>query len=244
MAVRPRRTRWPLALTVLAALGLAAVLGAPALHAADEATLALQRWVALGESAGAEVPRGGPGPLGAPFAGPTEAAFFQGFDANGDGRLQRGEAFAFFAWVEDHVGYRYDDEAHASPLPGVPVGDGRPGREYEQRPRETLAERAGDCEDMAALEVAFLRHWGAVAYVAEVNLRNPYEADHGVALVRWGATEAEAAGLAHYTLGRGNAFGVPAGAYVILDHAGSDAFGRLGSAPAGAFQLFDLRDPR
>lgn len=236
------------ALLLLGLLGLAVVFGAPALEAADEATLGLQRWAALGDSSGAGVPRGGPGAMGRAYVSPELAAFFAAFDANGDARLQRGEAFQFFAWVEDHVAYRYDDEGQPSPVPGVPVGDGRPGREYEQRPRETFAERFGDCEDFAALEVAFLRHWGAAAYLAEVNQRNPFEADHGVAVVRWGAAEQDAQGptgaLAHYTLRAGNPFGVPPGVYVVLDHAGSDHFGRVSGAIPGGFHLFDVRDPR
>lgn len=245
-ATRPSRARPAFAL--LALLGLAVVFGAPVLEAADEATLGLQRWAALGGAADADVPRGGPGPMGRAYVTPDLAAFFAAFDANGDARLQRGEAFAFFAWVEDHVAYRYDDENQRNAVPGVPGGDGRPGRDYEQRPHETFAELQGDCEDFAALEVAFLRHWGAAAYLAEVNQRNPFEADHGVAVVRWGAAPQDAQGpagaLAHYVLPSSNAFGVPAGVYVVLDHAGSDHFGRVSGAVPGAFQLFDVRDPR
>src|SRR5947209_1960341 len=52
---------------------------------------------------------------------PRVAAFFDTFDADHDGALEVREGRAFFAWVRDHVPYRYDDENVVDPRPGYAV---------------------------------------------------------------------------------------------------------------------------
>ncbi|MBI2329158.1 MAG: transglutaminase domain-containing protein, partial [Chloroflexi bacterium] len=95
--------------------------------------------------------------------------FFDQFDFDSNEEIDIEEASFFYYWVENNITYRYDDENKENPLLGSLVGDGRPGADYRQRPYETYIEGAGDCEDMATLEVAFLNYWGIAAYVAGVN---------------------------------------------------------------------------
>jgi len=63
-------------------------------------------------------------------------------------------------WVKNNIVYAYDDEYESSPNPGTVVGDGRPGPEYWQLPRETIQLGQGDCEDQAILMVSLLRALG------------------------------------------------------------------------------------
>lgn len=175
------------------------------------------------------------------------AAFFATFDRDRDGALSWHESRAFYFWVEENVRYRFDDEAARDVPPGALVGDGRAGAEYFQSPAETLAERAGDCEDMAALEAAFHRHFGVPAFVAAVNARSPDKADHAVAVL-WvapsRATVPEALRSLPLTL-VAQPFGpMPQGAYIVLDNALADAPGSLPrESGQGRLRIFDAWIP-
>ena len=163
------------------------------------------------------------------------ARFFGGFDANRDGDIDLGEAQDFFYWVEENIIYRYDDENEQNPG-GSPVGDGRPGPEYWQTPYETWTERAGDCEDMAILQVAFYNYFGISAYHAGVNAEGR-EVDHSIAIVLMGGTPEEFAdllgGLVYYEFEDGY--------YMLVDNSYSDAFGYLcGGLKEGQFTIEEI----
>lgn len=172
------------------------------------------------------------------------AQWFEGFDTNKDGRLQLGEAKNFYYWVEENIAYRYDSE-NLSTVTGVEKqsrfitnGDGRSGNDYRQTPNETFGERAGDCEDMATLEVSFYNHFGIEAYVVGVNSNNPDELDHAVAIVRMEDFQDElvnSTDLLVYSIGNGmtDVYGNPIslGTYLIIDNAYSDNFGYLDHGP-------------
>ena len=165
---------------------------------------------------------------------PTLATFFDTFDQNRDNMIDIAEAQAFFNWCVANIQYRYDDEGTQNPVQGIPVGDGRPGPEYWQKPIETYNERMGDCEDMAILNVAFYRYYGISAYVATVNAEGE-QVDHGVCIVKIGGTPQEAAnylgGIVYYQL--------EDGCYMLVDVAYSNQFGRVGSSPGEASQLLE-----
>ncbi|MCK4528680.1 hypothetical protein KAW18_15025 [candidate division WOR-3 bacterium] len=157
------------------------------------------------------------------------ARFFDGFDIDGSGDIDLGEAEDFYYWVEDNIVYRYDDENEQNPDPGYPVGDGRPGPEYWQTPYETRTEGAGDCEDMAILETALYNYFGISAYVAGVNAQDPEYSDHAICIVAIGGTSEEFAyllgELEYYELE--GWYTVVDGCYMIVDNAYSDTFGTL-----------------
>lgn len=116
--------------------------------------------------------------------------FFRSFDTNRDGRLQLNEAQDFYYWVEENMRYRSDGESvvivptTGGTLQVVNDGDGRSGSDYRQTPTETFEKRAGDCEDMATLEVAFFNYYGIEAYVVAVNAKDLSLPDHAFAIVR------------------------------------------------------------
>lgn len=157
------------------------------------------------------------------------AGFFEGFDIDGSGDIDLGEAEDFYYWIEDNIVYRYDDENEQNPDPGYPVGDGRLGPEYWQTPHETWTEGAGDCEDMAILETAFYNYFGIAAYVAGVNAQDPEYSDHAICIVAIGGTPEEFADLLgeleYYELE--GWYTVVDGCYMIVDNAYSDTFGTL-----------------
>ncbi|MBT9139232.1 MAG: hypothetical protein DDT31_01814 [Syntrophomonadaceae bacterium] len=167
------------------------------------------------------------------------ARFFGGFDANRDGDIDLGEAQDFFYWVENNIKYRWDcEEAHLRPgfMPGFPIGDGRPGGEYWQTPHETWTDRAGDCEDMAILQVAFFNYFGISAYLAGVNAEGR-EVDHGVAIVLMGGTPEEFADF----LGDLVYYEFEGGYYMLVDNAYSSAFGYLcGGLKEGQFIIHEI----
>lgn len=172
--------------------------------------------------------------------------FFESFDRNGNNRLDAAEASTFFYWVEDNVPYRYDDEDATPRYSGVPVGDGRPGSHYQQTPIETYEERLGDCEDMNTLQVAFYNYWGIAAYQGLVNAETQEGTDHAVAIVYAGTVEQAhqtfSQGLHYYTFEDDNEWGIPGGAYVIVDNAYSDSFGYIsGGIDQGQFRLQEIR---
>lgn len=166
---------------------------------------------------------------------PDLARFFGGFDVDRNGEIDLGEAEEFFYWVEANIIYRWDDEeAHIRPgfVPGSPVGDGRPGDDYWQTPYETWTERAGDCEDMAILQVIFYNHFGISAHNALVAVKVPGEVDHAIAITLMGRTPEEFAdflgGLVYYEFEDGY--------YMLVDNAYSDVFGYLnGGLKEGQF---------
>lgn len=174
---------------------------------------------------------------------PDLTALFASFDSHGDG-LGIDEAAAFYTWVEDHVSYRYDDELFNGSTQGLPVGDGRAGRDYQQTPQETWNERMGDCEDQAALELAFYRHHRVPAYLAYVNARHNQTYDHAVAIV-WGGDTSETlqtllGRVPHYEL-RGRP-GVEDGFYFIVDNTYSSQFGEVsGGIGEHKFLIHDIK---
>ncbi|MEI8348714.1 MAG: hypothetical protein WCI77_01035 [Candidatus Omnitrophota bacterium] len=66
------------------------------------------------------------------------------------------------------IPYRYDDENSAGCIKGSKdCGDGRPGIDYSQEPKETISENMGDCEDHAILlqsmnEALFYKTYGTI----------------------------------------------------------------------------------
>lgn len=176
------------------------------------------------------------------------ASFFDSFDINHDGRLQLGEAKNFYYWVEKNIEYRTDGES-ASLIPSngnlqvINGGDGRSGSDYRQTPTETLEERAGDCEDMATLEVAFFNFYGIEAYVVAVNAKDPSVPDHALAVARLqDFHENVGPGLMGYTFTNaerdvyGNS--VSPGTYIIVDNAYASTFGHIDGKPEeGKFEV-------
>jgi len=154
---------------------------------------------------------------------PDLAAFFDEFDIDRDGAIDLGEAEGFFYWVEANIVYRYDDEFEQTPIPGAPVGDGRAGPDYWQTPYETWAERAGDCEDMAILHVAFYNYFGISAYVATVSTKPNGVLDHAIAIVLIASAPEEFADL----LGGIVYYDLDGQYYMLVDSAYSDVFGYL-----------------
>ncbi len=164
------------------------------------------------------------------------ARFFDGFDTNWNMELDLGEAQDFFYWVEDNIIYRWDDENRKDGW-GFPVGvgDGRPGADFVQTPYETWRERAGDCEDMAIIQVAFFNHFGISAYVASVNAEGR-EIDHAIAIAAIGGTPEEFANM----LGELVYYELEGGYYMLVDNAYSDAFGFLcGGLREGQFYILE-----
>lgn len=165
---------------------------------------------------------------------PTLAAFFDTFDQNYDNAVDIAEAQTFFNWCKANIQYRYDDEQQPNPVPGITVGDDRPGKEYWQKPIETYNERMGDCEDMAILSAAFYRYHDILAYVAAVNAEGE-QADHAVCLVKIGTNPQEAVdylgGIVYYEL--------EGGYFMLVDVAYSNQLGLAGSNLGGTTQLLE-----
>jgi len=162
------------------------------------------------------------------------AEFFDGFDADGNGKLSIKEAQNFFYWVENNIAYRYDDEEAENTVVGYKIGDGREGGDYRQKPIETLSERAGDCEDMATLEVAFYRYYGIEAYVVGVNSSSLNIVDHAAAMVKIGKNKETfrkvLGGLLYYEIEEGARMFMERrslGIYMIVDNSYSGAFGYI-----------------
>ncbi|MCL0042037.1 hypothetical protein M1N12_03140 [Peptococcaceae bacterium] len=167
---------------------------------------------------------------------PDLAHFFDGFDIDKNGKIDLGEAHDFFYWVEDNIKYRWDDEKGADAEPGDLIGDNRPGVEYWQTPYETWLERAGDCEDMAILQVAFYNYFGIPAYMADVNAEAEV-VDHAIAIVRISSTPAE---LIEF-LGDLVYYEIEGNYYMLVDNAYSNAFGYLcGGLAEGQFILHEI----
>lgn len=172
-------------------------------------------------------------------------SLFQSFDENGDGELQLTEAQAFFEWVEENVPYRHDDEDAEAEIPGTPVGDGRPGSDYQQSPLETFDEAMGDCEDTSTLHVAFHRYWGNTAYQALFNTEAAGGIDHAAAIVQVDgdleSLEEPEPGFHTYEFGPDNEHGIEAGTYVIADNTYSDTFAAIdGDVAPGSFEVQDV----
>jgi hypothetical protein len=164
------------------------------------------------------------------------AEFFESFDMNSDGELQFSEAEDFFYWIEENIAYRSDDENVLNVVrAGSIAGDGRPGGDYRQTPNETFEERAGDCEDMATLTVAFFNYFGIESYITAVNANSPNALDHAVAIVHMPNDLNQFADylgqLVYYEVGNGmnDIYGRPIspGVYMLVDNAYSDTFGYL-----------------
>jgi len=184
------------------------------------------------------------------FAGadliPKEVSeFFDKFDKDRNNKLSIGEAQEFFYWVENNVKYRYDDENAENTVLGLKVGDGREGKDYRQTPLETLNEGAGDCEDMATLEVAFYRHFGIEAYVVGIDTTTPGIVDHAAAIVKIGENKETfrrvLGNLLYYEIkNAGDICGgnVSDGVYMIVDNSYSGAFGYIsGGVENGTFTI-------
>jgi len=165
---------------------------------------------------------------------PNLAAFFDTFDRNHDNEIDIAEAEAFFNWCEVHIQYRYDDEQQVNPVFGIPVGDGRPGAEYWQKPIETYNEGMGDCEDMAILNVAFYRYHNVSAYMVTVNAGGE-EVDHAICVVNIGTDIQEAKNY----LGGIVCYPREDGYYMVVDVAYSNRLGQIGSNPTETSQLLE-----
>lgn len=165
---------------------------------------------------------------------PTLAAFYDTFDQNNDNMIEIVEAESFYNWCKANIHYRYDDEQEASPAPGIPVGDGRPGNEYWQKPIETYNERMGDCEDMAIFSTAFFRYHGVSAYIVLVNAEGE-EADHAICAVNIGTDIQEIrrylGGIVYYERDDGY--------YLVVDVAYSNRLGHIGSNPIEMSHLIE-----
>jgi len=160
------------------------------------------------------------------------ARFFDSFDLDGNGEIDLGESQDFFYWVEANIVYRFDYENEQNPG-GSPVGDGRKGRDFVQTPHETWMERAGDCEDMAIIQVAFFNHFGIPTYIASVNAQGR-EIDHAIAIVAIGGTPEEFADM----LGELVYYEIDGLYYMLVDNAYSNAFGFLcGGLREGQFYI-------
>lgn len=168
---------------------------------------------------------------------PTLAAFFDTFDRNHDNEINIVEAEAFYNWCKANIQYRYDDEQQVNPTSGVPVGDGRPGAEYWQKPIETYYERMGDCEDMAIFSVAFYRHYNISAYMVSVNAEGE-EADHAACVVNIGTSNHEVQEVADY-LGGIVYYERDDGFYMLVDVAYANRLGQAGSNPSETSQLLE-----
>jgi hypothetical protein len=168
---------------------------------------------------------------------PTLAAFFDTFDRNHDNEINIVEAEAFYNWCKANIPYRYDDEQQVNPAPGVPVGDGRPGAEYWQKPIETYYERMGDCEDMAIFSVAFYRHYNISAYMVSVNAEGE-GADHAACVVNIGTSNHEVQEVADY-LGGIVYYERDDGFYMLVDVAYANRLGQAGSNPSETSQLLE-----
>ena len=165
---------------------------------------------------------------------PDLARFFGGFDTDEDGKIDLGEAGEFFYWVEANITYRYDYEEYPNPIPGYPVGDGRPGPDYWQTPYETWIEGYGDCEDMAILNVAFYNYSGISAYMATVSSKPNGALDHAICIVSIGGSPEEFAEL----LGELVYYEFEDEYYMLVDGAYSDVFGYLCQGlERGAFEM-------
>ena len=165
---------------------------------------------------------------------PDLAQFFEGFDADGDGKIDLGEAGDFFYWMKNNILYRWDDEYDPEAMPGDLVGDGRPGPEYWQTPYETWIERAGDCEDMAILNVDFYNYFEISAYVATVSTKPNGELDHAICVGLMGGSPEEFAEL----LGELVYYEFEDGYYMLVDPAYSEVFGYLHQGlERGAFEM-------
>lgn len=223
------RTPLVVAVVVATAGAIGFTFGAFATDAPDPQSPASSGWMQVAPLAGAP-----PGP-----SAPDPAALFQTFDQNQNNRLEVSEARAFYDWVEANIGYRWDDE-NATPEDARPVGDGRPGRDYQQTPQETLQERLGDCEDQNGLELAFYAYWNVPAYLAYVNARVNTTYDHVVAIVYAGGTLEDfrsLLGSAPYYEAKGRP-GVGDGFYFIVDNTYSDEFAQVsGGLAEGKFAI-------
>lgn len=171
-------------------------------------------------------------------------SLFDSFDRDGNGELEWTEARAFYEWVEANNQYRHDDENATAEIPGTPVGDGRPGTDYQQSPLETFDEGMGDCEDTSTLHVAFHRYWGNTAYQALINTEAAGGIDHAAAIVQVDGDleqrEEPEAGFHTYEFGPDNEHGVEPGTYVIVDNTYSDTFAAIdGDVAPGSFQVQD-----
>ncbi len=169
----------------------------------------------------------------------TLGAFFNEFDFNNDGALAIDEAASFYYWVERNIKYRFDDEDVRNVPKNILVGDGRPGPDYRQSPTETVAERAGDCEDTSTLEAAFYQYWGIPAYIAAVNAKDPKFVDHAITIVRIEGnlnTFVDLLGKLMYwnfqpkqEIISWEGQSIPSGNYMLIDNAYSNNFGFLTS---------------
>jgi hypothetical protein len=167
----------------------------------------------------------------------TLAAFFNTFDKNHDNEVNITEAEAFYNWCKAHIQYRYDDENQVNPVPGIPVGDGRPGVDYWQKPIETYYERMGDCEDMAIFSVAFYRHHNVLAYMVTVNAEDE-EVDHAACAVNIGTDNHDVQEVADY-LGGFVYYQRDDGFYMLVDLAYANRLGQAGSNPTETSQLLE-----
>lgn len=175
---------------------------------------------------------------------PEVAELFESFDRDGNGKLSIAEAEEFFYWAENSIAYRYDDENAKNTVAGFKVGDGRDGGDYRQTPEETIKERAGDCEDLATLEVAFYKYYGIEAYVVGVDTKIQGLVDHAAAIVKIGDNKERfkkvLGNLLYYELEDArDVYGnrISPGVYMIVDNTYSGAFGYI-SGGTDAFMIY------
>ena len=171
---------------------------------------------------------------------PILAKFFDGFDINRNVYLDVEESKLFFFWVEQNIAYRFDSETailQSNSLSNAIIGDGRYRSEYWQTPYETWTERAGDCEDMAILQIAFHNNFNISSKMGLVATEIPGEINHAIAIVEISDNLEDFVEL----LGDIKYFKIYESYYMLVDNAYSNEFGALSREPIkGTFYIYKI----
>jgi hypothetical protein len=165
---------------------------------------------------------------------PELQTVFNPYDTDGNHTMDWKEGMNFYNWVESAITYRYDDENDEQGIQALysgwitdeQLGDGRSGVDYWQKPAETYADRYGDCEDMAILELALYTYYNMTAYMGLVDVDGDGNIDHAICIVAFSEAAfqelVDQQGVVDYYELDGTKF-------VIVDNAYSDAYGFVGS---------------
>jgi hypothetical protein len=172
---------------------------------------------------------------------------FSSYDSDHNHALDWAEAMNFYNWVESAITYRYDDENDTDgkmalamhQITSAQLGDGRPGKDYWQKPTETYAERYGDCEDMAILELSFYNYYNITSDLALVDIDGDGVIDHAVCIVAF--SEQAFQQLVQYQ-GISEYYDLNSTKFVIIDNAYSDAYGFVGKYDPVTHQPIPYQD--